>query len=123
MKWLADFWQLLFPAAVDEGGPQPLIQRSDEWPAARKWHLRAEPDCQVCRTRRDVEVHHVVPVHLDKALELSPTNLLTLCRPHHLLFGHLGAWASWNADVRRDVEEWREKIEERPFADKEDEQG
>ena len=118
----AELWNYLFSIEeLPEGGLLPFVQRSDEWPMVRKRHLWIEPSCRVCGRYADVEVHHVVPVHVDKFLELAPTNLLTLCRPHHLLFGHLGAWASWNADCREDVVCWRERMEGRPYLDKDDE--
>jgi predicted secreted acid phosphatase len=50
-----------------------------------------------------VEVHHIFPVHLVPGLELVPTNLITLCRPHHFELGHHKDWADYNPDVRHDA--------------------
>lgn len=101
------------------GDSKPKVKRSPHWPAVRAQHLRFQPDCVVCRSRKNVEVHHVVPVHVDPSLELDPVNLITLCEAkganHHLLFGHLGDWPSWNALVKLDAATWREKIRTRPY--------
>lgn len=91
------------------------IKRSPKWRAVEQAHLRREPDCRVCRTMHKLQVHHVVPVHVDPSRELDDTNLITLCEPHHLLFGHLMLWRSWNAYVRLDAPAWRAKIDARPL--------
>ena len=93
---------------------KPAVLRANEWPAVSKTHLRSHPFCFVCRTRKKVEVHHVVPFHVDPLLELVLANLITLCRVHHFLFGHLGDWKSWNVNCREDCAEWALRIVERP---------
>ncbi len=62
----------------------------------------------------DLNVHHCRPFHLHPDLELNPANLITLCRNHHLWWGHLGCWRSWNCHVQSDCETWRDKIKNRP---------
>lgn len=57
--------------------------------------------------------HHVVPVHIDPTRELDPANLITLCPPHHLLFGHLMLWEAYNSEVVKDCMEWQFKIANR----------
>lgn len=92
-----------------------LAPRSPKWPALRRKHLRREPFCRSCGQVLDLEVHHVRPVHLFPALELSPANLITLCsapsRECHLIKGHLGNWWSWNPKVRSQCR----KRKARPF--------
>lgn len=108
-KWLVD---LIGGLAA---GFSPLERlRSPQWPKVRADYLKVQPDCQVCGTTDGVEVHHCIPFHIDKTLELMPTNLITLCRPHHFFVGHLGSWASWNPEVREDCRVWRKKIQNRP---------
>lgn len=97
------------PAGLMEATP-----RSGHWPKVRADHLAKHPACEVCGNRENVDVHHCQPYHLRPDLECDPDNLITLCRDHHLLFGHLGSWTSWNKDVREDAAIWRKKIEERP---------
>lgn len=95
-----------------------LQARSPRWPAARRAHLLKEPACRACGCRSRLNVHHIVPVHVDRSLELDPGNLITLCESpgvnHHLAFGHLGNWKSWNGSVRSDADWYRTKVEGRP---------
>lgn len=91
------------------GGP-----RSPQWPAVRARHLLAEPCCQACGRRTDLEVHHVEPFHVNPARELDPENLITLCRRCHTLFGHLDDFRSWNKDVREDAGRMWKRIKGRP---------
>ena len=101
--------------------PDPLrfepalgLRRSGKWPAVRAAHLKREPCCQLCGTTDNVEVHHIQPVHLFPELELGESNMLSLCRPHHFLFGHYLLWSSYNPQCREDCADWRLKIRHRP---------
>lgn len=81
-------------------------RRSSAWPALRKTHLDANPACAACANTvtRQLDVHHIEPVHVNPARELDPTNLLTLCTAGpagancHLLVGHAGSWRKWVVD-------------------------
>lgn len=93
--------------------------RSNQWPAVRAAHLAQFPNCAVCGGNKKVEVHHKQPFHINPALELDPSNLITLCEGsgngnHHLLFGHLGDFKSVNAEVEVDSKVWFGKIATRP---------
>lgn len=88
--------------------------RSPEWKNVRKEHLSKDPTCNVCRRTSDLEVHHIVPVHVDQELELDPSNLITLCSKCHLIFGHLYNFKSWNKDVVKDCAYYAKKILHRP---------
>ena len=97
--------------------------RSSQWPRVRREHLLKEPVCQVCGGNQMLNVHHIVPVHIDHNKELDPNNLITLCEgTHHLnchlLFGHLQDWHSYNKDILKDVKIWAEKIKTRPYVQK-----
>lgn len=101
----------------------PGAKRSNKWPTVRKQYLKKHPACEVCEaTKGKIEVHHIKCFHLYPELELDPTNFVTLCENMHngvschLLFGHLGNFKSFNADVRKDVKAWRNKIFKRPKA-------
>lgn len=106
IEWLKDFFGI-FPTF---GG----VPRSPKWSGVRKQHLALYPLCTVCETKDGCEVHHKAPYHLHPDLELDPRNLITLCRDHHLLFGHLMSFKSYNQDVEVDATTWRLKIKERP---------
>jgi 5-methylcytosine-specific restriction endonuclease McrA len=85
---------------------KPYARRDRRWPRVRREHLKKEPRCRVCNGKRKREVHHVVPVHIDRSLELAPGNLITLCESKrygincHLLVGHRGNYRKSNPDCR-----------------------
>jgi hypothetical protein len=95
-------------------------ERSPRWRKVRQEFLEMNPCCAVCgRKNLQSNVHHKIPFHIRPDLELEEDNLITLCRDHHFLFGHLGSWISFNATVETDVKEWNEKIRTRPKKTKE----
>ena len=80
--------------------PPPLFApRSGGWERVELAHVARYPKCVACGTLNTIEVHHIRPYHLYPELELVESNLLTLCRMHHLVFGHFGDWAAWNPGV------------------------
>ena len=88
--------------------------RSPRWNEVRREFLKHFPTCAVCGGKKMLEVHHIQPYHLEPSRELSAGNLITLCRPDHLLFGHLNSWFSFNEDVVKDAEMMYNKIKGRP---------
>lgn len=97
---------------------QMFTGRDGRWPALRRKHLKREPKCTVCGTDIELDVHHIDPVSWKPERELDEDNLMTLCRVHHYLFGHLNDWESFNPWVEMDVEIWRQKMEDRPRKEK-----
>ena len=87
--------------------------RSPKWEEVQKAFVAEHPTCSVCGTTKNRNVHHISPFHLDPAQELDPTNLITLCRPHHFLFGHFMNWKSFNKTVIDDSALWKTRIENR----------
>jgi hypothetical protein len=97
------------------GRKTDLVPRSGKWPALRKRFLEEHPACAVCGTKKNLEVHHVVPFNIDRSKELDEKNLIVLCDERcHLLFGHLMFFGSYNSHVREDAKTWAKKIENRP---------
>ncbi|MCX6822361.1 MAG: HNH endonuclease [Candidatus Aenigmarchaeota archaeon] len=90
------------------------VPRSGKWRPTRKNHLIKEPCCQICASKKKLEVHHIIPFSIDPSKELLDENLVTLCIYCHFIFGHLGKWASYNENLREDIEIWSKKIKERP---------
>ena len=90
--------------------------RSSAWPKVRNTHLVKEPTCQACGTDKNLNVHHIIPYHLDKDKELDGNNLITLCEEHHchLVIGHLCSWSSYNKNVIEDAAIWLKKVKNRP---------
>ena len=93
-------------------------QRSGSWPKVRKAYLKENPECAVCGKLGTLlnpnQVHHIFPVHAFPEMELLETNFITLCKTHHLEFGHLGSFHSWNETVEDDTNYWKLRIENRP---------
>lgn len=92
--------------------------RNPKWREVRAQHIALYPKCAVCNKKSSLlkpnEVHHVQMFNLHPELELDPHNLITLCRPCHLLIGHLGSFKSYNEGVRKDALYLNEKINKRP---------
>lgn len=94
--------------------------RSPGWPEARNKHLAANPNCVICghHDKKQINVHHKKPFHLFPALELDPTNFVTLCESAgmncHITFGHLGNFKSYNMSIDEDLKVWSEKVKSRP---------
>ena len=88
------------------------LGRTGKWAKIRREHLEREPVCQACGRSKDLEVHHVVPVHVGGAkAELDQENLITLCAdPCHFVHGHLMSWSRWNPECREDCRRYRDKI-------------
>ena len=80
--------------------------RSPQWRAVRDRYAAAHPCCEFCG-RAAVDVHHIQPFHLFPTRELDPNNLISLCRPHHFIYGHAGDSKCENPDVLTDKEFWR----------------
>jgi len=93
-------------------------KRSSSWSTIRKAHLKDNPNCAVCESKKKVEVHHKVPFHISPGLELEKTNLVSLCENNkygikcHLLIGHLGNYKKFNDDLDIDIFTWHKKIKE-----------
>lgn len=90
------------------------LPRSSRWPALRDQWLKDHPTCAACGCSKKLQVHHKIPVHVNRSLELTPANLITLCehtedplaKPDshcHLKFGHLGNWFNYNKNVELDT--------------------
>ena len=92
-------------------------ERSPEWNKVRKAHLKKDPQCELCNSKSDLEVHHIVPFSIDKKLELSPSNLITGCRSKrfgfncHLVIFHGGNFKWENPNILEDIKKAKEIIE------------
>lgn len=89
------------------------VKRNPSWVSIRNEFIKVYSVCAVCDGKRRLEVHHITPIHKDKEKELDWSNLITLCRPHHFWFGHLGSWFSHNPSILFDAKIWNEKIKNR----------
>jgi 5-methylcytosine-specific restriction endonuclease McrA len=98
-------------------GKAPLsATRSSQWPKVRAEHLKNNPTCKCCGGSKSLEVHHIMPFHLNPTLELEPSNLITLCESKergincHLFVGHLGNYQQLNKNVKKDAVAWNKKL-------------
>lgn len=86
---------------------KPDTQRSPHWPAVRTVWLHIHNTCAGCGGKLDLEVHHKQPYHLFPALELDPTNFITLCehpsRNCHYRLGHGFNWHAFIPTVEEDA--------------------
>lgn len=91
-------------------------KRSPRWNSVRKNFLAKNPICAVCEGTEKIEVHHIVPFHLNPDLELEESNLITLCESKsygiicHLLVGHLGNYKNVNPSAKEDALFWNERL-------------
>jgi hypothetical protein len=93
-------------------------ERSPKWRDVRREHITKNPTCAVCGRVSTLlepnQVHHIKVFWKHPELECEPTNLITLCRIHHLEWGHYFSFRSWNENVVKETEEFRNKIKNRP---------
>jgi len=75
---------------------------------AKREYVSTHPECAMCGNQKYLEVHHVVPVHINPSLADQQSNLITLCDgPNrsnsacHRYIGHLGNFRSkYNSNIR-----------------------
>ena len=93
--------------------------RSPDWDRCRRGWLVAHPFCAACGARVTLQVHHLIPFHLNKALELDPRNLLTLCeipnRHCHWRIGHAFDWTAYNPHAVEDAALGLKRIQARVY--------
>ncbi|MEK7124119.1 MAG: HNH endonuclease signature motif containing protein, partial [Patescibacteria group bacterium] len=108
--WIKYLWRKL----VDPGSLGG--KRSSGWREFREKYIKKY--CPFCGRKGSLlvrlELHHIMPFHLDPSLELDPTNVETFCRYCHFEFAHLKSFQSFNKDILKDVEIYQEKIRNRP---------
>ncbi len=90
--------------------------RSNQWPAVRNAHIQANPTCANCGGTKKLNVHHINPFHINPALELDSSNLITLCEGNptvncHLRFGHFDNFRTkWNPDIITESQLWLKRF-------------
>ena len=78
----------------------PEGDRSGKWTTVRKRFIEQNPVCQACQRDHNLNVHHVVPVHVDPALELDMDNLITLCAGDDIRNSDGDKWPDYNCHFR-----------------------
>ena len=73
----------------------PFYARAAGAEAAMSYYRSGHPNCEACGKKptllRRIEVHHIKPPqHAFPALDADLSNLISLCRPDHIAYGHAG---------------------------------
>lgn len=93
-------------------------QRSSEWAEVRDNFLLSHPNCAACGGTEKLQVHHIIPFHVDESLELEEDNLITLCMGKnecHLEIGHGDSWRCYNPKVKDDAKNFLKNPDHRKF--------
>jgi 5-methylcytosine-specific restriction endonuclease McrA len=101
----------VFFSAVRE--KSKLLRRDSLWPMVRAAHLEYNGSCAACGEEEKIQVHHIIPVHIDHTFELDSNNLITLCMSQHechLNIGHKGSWRNCNPNVKNDARDFYAKL-------------
>lgn len=69
---------------------------------AKRLYVKSHKKCAICGYKKRLEVHHVVPVHVDVSLACDQENFITLCRTCHFTFGHFHNFRKyWNPHIKK----------------------
>lgn len=96
----------LIGAVKDVLKGKPFKLRSPKWDEVRDAFVEKHKHCAACGSKDKLQVHHIVPFHVDPSKELDTTNLIVLCEQAtkcHLKVGHLGSWRKFNVNVIKDA--------------------
>ena len=77
-----------------------------KWEEFERQYWKKHPDqkyCHVCGETKKIELHHIIPRHIDPSKIFDESNLIPLCKHDHLVFGHLGNYEWWNPHVVEDA--------------------
>lgn len=73
---------------------------------AKRDYKIVHSECTICGNQQFIEVHHIIPVHVNINLSCDPTNLISLCDAKnnscHRWLGHYGDFRyKWNTQIRQ----------------------
>lgn len=91
-------------------------RRHKDWPKVRDRFIAIHKRCALCKGKKRLEVHHIIPFHIMPELELMSDNLVVLCEDKryglncHLAVGHLGNYRRFNVNCLQDVVYWRSRL-------------
>jgi 5-methylcytosine-specific restriction endonuclease McrA len=93
-------WQTLQRHYLNLRAPDGA-SRNFSWQRCRKRFLKKVGKvCVCCSSKKQIEVHHVLPRHIRPDLAVDMTNLIALCKGCHLRIGHLGSYFTYNATIK-----------------------
>lgn len=89
-------------------------RRSSGWSRVRKEFYNKNSECEVCGTKKKIEIHHYRDFSTYPELELDLNNLRSLCRYCHLLFGHKMNYRDINLELDSDIKFWDNRLNKKP---------
>jgi len=92
------------------------IDIKEEWREFEEKYWKKYPErkyCHACGEKKRVELHHIIPRHVDPSKIFDEDNLIPLCRCCHFRIGHLCNWEDYNPNVKEDAEWLYRKIKHR----------
>ena len=95
-------------------------KRSPAWGIIRKQFIEESGGkCAACGLRTNLEVHHIIPIHIRPDSELDKNNLIVLCENKslfcHFVIGHSFSWRAYNIHVIEDVRQLTNRRKERLY--------
>lgn len=71
---------------------------------AKREYLKTHRECAICKHIKNLEVHHIIPIHIDSSKALDPNNFITLCDSKnngcHYIWGHFRNFRTkWNPNI------------------------
>ena len=99
-------------------------KRSPHWNAFKRAYFKThEKKCAVCGGTKKVELHHIIPFHIDSSKELDPNNVIPLCEGNkelncHLIFGHFGNFRTkWNPNIEQEAPVWQQRLQAKDMSE------
>lgn len=90
------------------------VPRNPGWESFRREIIKGQPACEASGVAWELEVHHLLPVHLRPDLEMVRDNCMVLTRTLHFWLGHYGNWASYNPRARKEAATFLKRVLHRP---------
>jgi len=72
---------------------------------AKRIYREANPRCALTGVKANVQVHHMIPVHIDRRLAACQTNLITLSASTHFWAAHLSNYKHYNANLPETIKQ------------------
>ena len=88
----------------------------EKWEEFERQYWKKHPEekyCHICGEKKHIELHHIIPRHIDSSKIFDESNLIPLCRACHFRFGHLGNFEDWNPHIREDAEMMFKLVQDR----------
>ena len=76
---------------------------ADKWEEFERKYYESYPKiCKACGEKIHIDLHHIIPRHINPKLIFTTSNLIPLDRACHFHIGHLLNWSYYNPSVVSD---------------------